>query len=149
MAEHCPDFSEWVKASKKEWDAIEGRNTFGPYQKLSDIRAQGVMQFVVPSRELLECKQEDGEVQKWKTRVIIQGSPNNCKKGEHYYDTYAPAPNMTTTRMLLTLIVQLGLMLYSIDVWSTYLWGRMKPDEIMPIRMPENQRKYDEETDSP
>ena len=146
MAEHCPDFPEWVKASRKEWEAIEGRHTFGPYQKLSDIRAQGIMQSVVPSRELLECKGEDGEVQKWKTRVIIQGSPNNCKKGEHYYDTYAPAPNMTTTRMLLTLIVQLGLMLYSIDVCSAYLWGRMKPDEIMPIRMPEHQRKYDKET---
>ena len=138
MAEHCPDLPEWVNASRKEWEAIEGRNTFGPYQKLSDIRAQGVMQSVVPCRELLECKQEDGEVQKWKTRVIIQGSPNNCKKGEHYYDTYAPAPNMTTTRMLLTLIVQLGLLLCSIDVCSAYLWGRMKPDEIMPIRMPEH-----------
>ena len=71
LAEHCPDFSEWVKASKKEWDAIEGRNTFGPYQKLNDIRTQGVTQLVVPSRELLECKGEDGEVQKWKIRVII------------------------------------------------------------------------------
>ena len=146
LAEHCRDFPEWVKASRKEWEAIEGRHTFGPYQKLSDIRAQGVMQSVVSSRELLECKGEDGEVQKWKTRVIIQGSPNNCKKGEHYFDTYAPAPNMTTTRMLLTLIVQLGLLLCSIDVCSAYLWGRMKPDEIMPIRMPEHQRKYDKET---
>ena len=48
--------------------------------------------------------------------------------------------------MLLTLIVQLGMLLYSIDVCSAYLWGRMKPDEIMPIRMPEHQRKYDKET---
>ena len=46
IAKHRPDYAEFVKASKTEWDNIEGRNTFGPFMKLADIRAQGISQSV-------------------------------------------------------------------------------------------------------
>jgi len=143
IAKHRPDFPEFVKASKTEWDNIEGRNTFGPHMKIADIRAQGIKQSICPCRELCELKGSDGEVEKWKTRLVIQGSPNNVKHGEHYFDTFAPAPNCTTTRILLTLIVQLGLYLFSADISAAYLHGRMPADQQIPIRLPVHARQYD------
>ena len=146
IAKHRPDYAEFVKASKTEWDNIEGRNTFGPFMKLADIRAQGISQSVCPCRELCEIKGSDGEVEKWKTRLVIQGSPNNVTKGVHYFETYSAAPNCTTTRILLTLIVQLGLHLFSVDISAAYLHGRMPVGEQIPIRMPSHTRQYDKET---
>ena len=143
VARGRPDYCEFEKASKLEWEAIESRNTFSAYMTLAAIRLMGIMQSIVPCRELTTIKSIDGNVEKWKNRLVIQGSPNNCKHGEHYHDTFSPAPNCTTTRMLLCFIVQLGLVLCSVDVSSAYLHGRLPLDERMPIRMPKHLRKYD------
>ena len=146
LAKHRPDYGEFIKSSKIEWDGIEGHKTFGPDMKISEIRKMGIKQSIVPCREMLQIKEVDGKVEKWKNRLVIQGSQYNCKKGEHYTDTYSPAPNCTTTRILLSLVVQLGLLLLSVDISQAYLWGRMPLHERMPIRMPLHRRKYDKHT---
>ena len=146
QARNRPDYNEFIKSSKVEWDGIEGHKTFGDDMKLQAIRDMGIKQSIVPCREILQIKEVDGKVEKWKNRLVIQGSPNNCKKGEHYHETYSPAPNCTTTRIMMSLVVQLGLLLISVDISQAYLWSRMSLHERMPIRMPLHRHKYDKIT---
>nr|GEU77911.1 zinc finger, CCHC-type [Tanacetum cinerariifolium] len=75
----------------------------------------------------------DGTIDKFKARLVIQGFRQ--KEGIDYFDTYIPVVRITTIRLLLALAAIHNLVIYQMDVKTTFLNGDL--DEEVYIKQPE------------
>ena len=53
------------------------------------------------------------------------------KKGEDFFDTYSPIARLTTIRALLSLAASYGLIVYQMDVKTTFLNGELDEEIYM------------------
>ncbi|GJR97445.1 zinc finger, CCHC-type containing protein [Tanacetum coccineum] len=75
----------------------------------------------------------DGTIDKFKAGLVIQGFRQ--KEGIDYFDTYAPVARITTIRLLLALVAIHNLVIYQMDVKTTFLNGDL--DEEVYMKQPE------------
>nr|GEX99040.1 zinc finger, CCHC-type [Tanacetum cinerariifolium] len=75
----------------------------------------------------------DGAINKFKARLVIQGFRQ--KEGNDYFDTYAPVARITTIRLLLALETIHNLLIYQMDVKTTFLNGDL--DKEVYMKQPE------------
>ncbi|GJR83606.1 zinc finger, CCHC-type containing protein [Tanacetum coccineum] len=75
----------------------------------------------------------DGTIDKFKVRLVIQGFRQ--KEGINYFDTYAPIACITIIRLLLALAAIQNLVIYQMDVKTTFLNGDL--DEKVYMKKPE------------
>ncbi|GKA58143.1 zinc finger, CCHC-type containing protein [Tanacetum coccineum] len=75
----------------------------------------------------------DGTIDKFKARLVIQGFRQ--KEGIDYFNTYAPVACITTIRLLLALEAIHNLVIYQMDVKTSFLNGDL--DEEVYMKQPE------------
>ena len=71
----------------------------------------------------------------YKARLVAKGFSQVY--GRDYFNTFAPASKMATTRLMMIIWVNLDLQLYQFDVTSAFLHAPLK--EAVWIRMPNKQ----------
>jgi hypothetical protein len=75
----------------------------------------------------------DGVVDKYKARLVAKGFTQ--KKGEDDFDTYTPVARLITIRVVIALAASHDLLIYQIDVKTTFLNGEL--DEEIYMKEPE------------
>jgi hypothetical protein len=75
----------------------------------------------------------DGAVDKYKARLVAKGFTQ--KKGEDDFDTYTPVARLITIRVVIALAASHDLLIYQIDVNTTFLNGEL--DEEIYMKEPE------------
>ena len=71
----------------------------------------------------------DGTIEKYKARLVAKGYTQ--KECEDYFDTYSLVARLTTIHVLLSLAASHGLLVYQMDVKTTFLIGELKEDIYM------------------
>jgi hypothetical protein len=66
----------------------------------------------------------DGTIERYKARLVTKGYTQ--KEGEDFFDTYSPVGQLTTIRVLLSLAASHGLIIYQIDIKTTFLNGELE-----------------------
>nr|GFC35043.1 zinc finger, CCHC-type [Tanacetum cinerariifolium] len=89
------DVAFWKDAINDEMDSIMGNNTWVLTDLPPGCRPLGC------NRILKRKLKVDGTIEKFKTRLVIQGCKQ--KSGIDYSDTYAPVARISTIRLLITM----------------------------------------------
>ncbi|KAL0409329.1 UNVERIFIED_CONTAM: Retrovirus-related Pol polyprotein from transposon TNT 1-94 [Sesamum radiatum] len=121
------DVAFWKEAINDEMDSIMGNNTW-------------VLADLPPGCKPLGCKwifkkkmKVDGTIEKFKARLVIQGFRQ--RQCIDYFDTYAPVPRISTIRLLIALAAIHNLVIYQMNVKTTFLNGDL--DEVVYMKQPE------------
>ena len=130
------DYKRWCQSWEKEWASILERDIFSKRMTIDEARKLGITSKPVPCRTVNEIKRlPNGQVDKWKSRFVVQGHPGHVTKGVHYWKTFSAAPNIATTRILQCLVT-LGWCSGSVDIETAYLWGRLPEHERIAVILP-------------
>ena len=111
----CRESTQWASARKAEDDAI---SEFGAFKFVKASEAAGHQ--VLGSRYVYKRKiGKNGEVTKWKARLVIQGMKDgpNAQDVSHLSDRdlYAPTLHKDSLRLLLSLAAGKGYSVYQVD----------------------------------
>jgi hypothetical protein len=68
----------------------------------------------------------DGIIEKYKMRLVAKGY--NQKEEEDFFNTCSLVARLTTIRVLLSLASSYGLLVYQMDVKTTFLNGELEED---------------------
>ncbi|GJU95107.1 zinc finger, CCHC-type containing protein [Tanacetum coccineum] len=131
------DVTFWKEVINDEMDSIMGNNTW----VLADLPL---------GCKPLGCKwifkrklKVDGTIKKFKARLVIQGFKQ--KSGIDYFDTYAPIAHISTIRLLIAMESIHNLIIYQMDVKTTFLNGELEEEVYMNqpqgFIMPGNEKK--------
>jgi hypothetical protein len=71
----------------------------------------------------------DGTIDKYKARLVDKGYTQ--KEGEYFFDTYSLIVRLTTIHVLLSLVTSHGLLIYQMDVKTTFLNGELEEEIYM------------------
>jgi len=119
----CRDAAKWDAACE---DEICNFQQMGVY----DIVLQPKGHKVVGSKWVLCIKRgPDGQVQKYKARIITQGFTQ--VEGLDYDQTFTPVVKLLTFRAILAIAVQQNLTIHQMDIKAAYLNGKLKEEIYM------------------
>ena len=78
----------------------------------------------------------NGGINKYKARLVVQGYAQ--KDGIDFYsdDLFAPVARLSTARLILSWAASNDFEIHQIDIKSAYLYGELKNDEIIYVRVP-------------
>ena len=142
-----PDKALWEEAVNKELDALDNLGVLSHDHRMAEIRSLGISASAVPMQLLFDVKYHpDGSLDKYKVREVVQGHKGYMRRGEHFFNTFSASPSCRTTRLLQALTIGTKLVRHAWDICTTYLWAEVRPDERIPIRYPNDLRRYDPET---
>ena len=131
QAKLLPDFAHWDASVNRELDSLI---------------TKGVMQFVdttalPPGTKTLSTKwvfklkkDAEGKLDKYKSRLVAKGFLQ--REGIDYDETFAPASQLNSFRILLTIAANLDLQLSHLDVKTAFLNSDLA--ENLYIRLPED-----------
>jgi hypothetical protein len=108
-----PDADFWKEAIRSEMDSIMSNATWEVVERpygCKPIRSKWVLKKKLRS---------DGTIERYKARLVIKGYSQ--KEGEVFFDTYSPVARLTIICVLLSLAVSHGLLIYQMDVKTTFL----------------------------
>ena len=71
----------------------------------------------------------DDSIDRYKARLVAKGYIQ--KEGIDYEETFSPAVRFTSSRLLLTIVINLNLELHQIDVKTTFLNGELDEEIYM------------------
>ena len=144
------DVPDWVRSMGNEFYGLCEMGVFGlgyTRQHLLEIGIDLSVKPAVPIGEYFECKFDvNGELNKRKTRMAIQGHARDMKKGVHFNETFAATPRESTTRLLQALVVLLNLSRLSFDITKAYCWADLPPEERIALKYPSAFKEYDHVT---
>jgi len=119
----CSDAAKWDVACK---DKIRNFQQMGVY----DVVPRPKGRKVVGSKWVLRIKRgPDGQVQKYKARIVAQGFTQ--VEGLDYDQTFAPVVKLSTFCTILAIAVQQNLTIHQMDVKAAYLNGKLKEEIYM------------------
>jgi hypothetical protein len=138
------DAPMWEFALKVELTAFRKKHVHSAQVTLLQMREDGVHQNLVPSHIIFEFKFEEGKNTKPKARWVLAGTPHNMKSLEHYYQSFAPAADSDSTRLLHALAVGRGLKRAKADMETAFLNSLIPKRERVPVMMPMGMDQYAE-----
>jgi hypothetical protein len=118
-----PDADDWKEAVHSEMNSILSNNTWELVDRLYGCKPMGCKW--VFKKKL----RPDGTIDKYKARLVAKGYTQ--KEGEDFFDTYSPVARLTIIRVLLSLAASHGLLVYQMDVKTTFLNGELKEEIYM------------------
>jgi len=108
------------EAIKNEIDFLESNKTW----ELTDL-PKGCRP--ISSKWIFRKKlRMDGSIERYKARLVIKGF--NKKKGTDFFDTYSPVTKIVTIRTLVALAAIHDLVVYHMDVKTSFLIGDLEED---------------------
>ena len=132
-----PDEKQWDAAWEKEWGCIEMREVLSKPMRLSALRAMGIRARPVPLKMLYEIRSDPlGALSKWKCRLVLTAHSGFVARGKEFWATFAPSPGCNITRLMQYLVVAFGMIRMATDVTTAYLYGRVKKEERLPVKLP-------------
>ena len=121
---------EWIKAIHAELTMLMKRRTWEFAAPPKDKNIIGT-KFVFKIKRLA-----NGEVSKYKARLVVQGFAQ--REGEDFYsnDLYAPTCKLTTVRLMLVWAAYNDYEIHQVDVKSAYLYGELVEGEEIYVKPP-------------
>ena len=142
------DALEWVKAADLEMDTLTEMGVFDHGYSKQQLIDLGICDFVTKKpinlSVCLDHKYTDGVLTRYKVRMAVAGHKYNLKKGVHYDEVFAPAPNQNTARLLAAMTVAMGLKRKSWDIKLAYCWADMPKDQLLALQYPKGYERYEE-----
>jgi hypothetical protein len=127
---HAPDAPEWIASMDKEVSQLISKGTF-LFVKTEDLPVGATP---IPSSMKLKLKVgKDGVVKERKSRLVADGSHQQYMID--YEATFAPASQLVSVRILLTIAVCQDLTVYHADVAGAFLNAELKEDVY--VKLPE------------
>jgi hypothetical protein len=113
----------WKEAIRSEMNSIMSNATWEVVERPYGCKTIG-------SKWMFKKKlRPDGTIERYKARLIIKGySQKEC---EDFFDTYSLVAQLTTICVLLSLVASHGLLIYQMDVKTTFLNGELDEEIYM------------------
>ena len=145
-AQSRSDWLLWKYAIDKELKSFEKLKVHSEKMSLDTVRDKGYKQRPVRSHFIFDSKYDicTGAFLKPKARWVVQGDPNQMKKGIHYFQSYSPAPSTTTTRMMQSIACGYDKKRHAADVETAFLHSDLESHEQIPIRLPDGMETTDQ-----
>lgn len=144
------DALEWVKASDLEMDTLTEMGVFDhgyTKQQLIDLNIcdkDFKVKKPINLSIVLDHKYTDGVLTRYKVRMAVAGHKYNLKKGIHYNEVFAAAPNQNTARVMCALTTAMGLYRKSWDIKLAYCWADLPKDQLIALQYPQGYERYDD-----
>ncbi|KAK3284359.1 hypothetical protein CYMTET_7990 [Cymbomonas tetramitiformis] len=125
-----PDCTEWLNSIQDELEALVQIKKALLMMDEEDIPA-GVK--LLEMSLVLKVKvDKNRQLLKRKSRICVRG--NKQEYGVDYYDTFAPCTQLSSVRIVITLALNLGLVVYHMDVDTAFLNSVLEED--LYVRLP-------------
>jgi hypothetical protein len=118
-----PDADDWKEVVRSEMDTILFNGTWELVDRPYGCKPVGCKW--VFKKNL----RPDGTIDKYKARLVAKGYTQ--KECEDFFDTYSPVSRLTTIHVLLSLAASHGLLIYQMDVKTTFLNGELEEEIYM------------------
>ena len=88
------DWPLWEYAWQSECDSFTKHKVHSEKMTRGQVRKLGYHQQPIRTHFMFTCKYDikSGKFLKPKARWVVEGTPRNCRKYEHYWEAYSPAP---------------------------------------------------------
>ena len=126
-ARRSPDWPEWEKAAKSEYNQLLDMGTW----KLVDKPLDAIP--IANKWTFVKKRNKAGEIVKYKARLVAKGCAQ--RPGYDYVETFSPVVRMETIRAILALIPIEKLKIQQMDIKGVYLNGILQ--EKVYMRQPE------------
>ncbi|KAK3273516.1 hypothetical protein CYMTET_18248 [Cymbomonas tetramitiformis] len=119
-----PDCIEWLNSIQDELEALVQIKKALLMMNEEDVPA-GVK--LLDMSLVLKVKlDKNRQLLKRKSRICVRGNKQEC--GVDYYDTFAPCTQLSSVRLVITLALNLGLVVYHMDVDTAFLNSVLEED---------------------
>jgi hypothetical protein len=118
-----PGVDDWKEVVRSEMDTILSNGTWELVDRPYGCKPMGCKW--VFKKNL----RSDGTIDKYKVRLVAKGYTQ--KECEDFFDTYSPVSRLTTIHVLLSLAASHGLLIYQMDVKTTFLNGELEEEIYM------------------
>ena len=132
------DWPLWEWAIDQELEAFIRLKVHSRKMTLGECREAGHQQSPVKSHMIFSFKynKKTGDPEKPKARYVLAGTKHNMKFGEHYWFSFAPAPDPASARLLQIICCALGWTRAAFDVDTAFLWSVLDEREQVPVKLP-------------
>ena len=118
-----PTKGEWMDAMKDELSSMD-KNSVGELVDLPPGRK------AIKNKWVLKVKRKaDGSIDKYKARLVVKGFTR--QEGIDYDETFSPVVRVASIRLTLSIVAQLDLELYQMDVKTAFLNGELDEEIYM------------------
>ena len=142
------DALQWVKAADLEMDTLTEMGVFDHGYTKQQLIQEGICDFITKKpinlSVCLDHKYTDGVLSRYKVRMAVAGHKYNLKKGIHYDEVFAAAPNQNTVRLLAAMTVAMGLKRKSWDIKLAYCWADLPKSQLLALEYPKGYERYEE-----
>jgi hypothetical protein len=146
-AQRAPDWLQWKEAMDYEINALQSCNTWSIVDDPNDQPPPGIIEYVDKSKPKLTNivsskwafrykRDENGQVVKYCAHLVAQGFTQ--VDGIDYYadETFASICKLSSVCSILTIAAREDWEIEQLDVKSTYLYGKLAPNEIIYMKPP-------------
>ncbi|KAK3237406.1 hypothetical protein CYMTET_52516 [Cymbomonas tetramitiformis] len=126
----APDCTEWLNSIQDELEALV--QIKGALQMMDEEDIPAGVKLLEMSLVLKVKLDKNRQLLKRKSRICVRG--NKQEYGVDYYDTFAPCTQLSSVRIVITLALNLGLMVYHMDVDTAFLNSVLEED--LYVRLP-------------
>ena len=117
----------WILAMQEELNQFQRNDVW-------DLVPKPLQKNIIGTKWVFRNKlNEQGEVTRNKARLVAQGYSQ--QEGIDYTETFAPVARLEAIRLLLSYVINLGIILYQMDVKSAFLNG-VKEEEVFVKQPP-------------
>jgi site-specific DNA-cytosine methylase len=136
---------KWLESINQEWDGLTKLGVLDHNYTRKQLQHMGVYTNPIPFSVCLTYKyDEDGNINRYKTRLALAGHKGNMQQGVHFDRTYSSTPIMHSTKILQALMVRYKLHRLAFDIKQAYCQADLPADQMIAVRYPEGFRRYSE-----
>ena len=142
------DYEDWLNCGNEEMCGLMDEEVFSDKAyTLAQLRQMGIDRAPMPMGLIYDKKYTPmGDFEKNKGRLVQRGHKWNMRKsfGAGYvYETYAAAPNLSSTRLMKAIQILLGWDEMAFDIKQAYIKTSIPESERVPVQFEKGLREYD------
>jgi hypothetical protein len=147
LTNHC-DSKEWQESFAAEIDQLTKMGTITHMHSKDELKEMGIDIEATPpvhTQAVFDNKVKPdaagvAELDKRKSRLVVDGNPTAMQKGVHYDESFSATPKLETCRLLVCIRVLLQLEGLCFDVSNAYAWAKIsKP---LALRYPRGMQQF-------
>ena len=147
--EHPERGEAWKKSALDEFQGLTDMGVLDhdySWEELRDklkIDVEGSSPPISMSIALSHKYDQQGVLDRLKTRMAIAGHPGNMQKGVHYDKTFAATPNQHSSRIMQAMRVRHKWKAKCFDIKQAYCWAELSNDQLIALKYPPGFERYD------